>query len=306
MLQVQHLTIDHTRDLRTILKDFSVTLNAGDKAVIIGESKFCMQCGASLVQKKSTHRKRITLMICALLTVIVIGLTIALILSIKKVPENQTENPIEETVLPVVNNDPNYMVDMDGNIYHTVQIGSQVWMKENMRTKKDKNGKNLTHHTVGSIDDGYAGYWPPVTNSKYTDGSKYGYRYNHAAAEIICPKGWHLPSKTEFELLLQFCADHYHTRGKALADTTEWYAPYDSNNPNCIGNNIHANNQSGFSALPTCEPVFGGVGTRFWTSSYQNWHGGPKPIRMCLYGAGTDAVWESCIVDLSYVRCIRD
>ncbi|MBQ2095739.1 MAG: ABC-F family ATP-binding cassette domain-containing protein, partial [Firmicutes bacterium] len=37
MLQVQHLTIDHTRDLRTILKDFSVTLNAGDKAVIIGE-----------------------------------------------------------------------------------------------------------------------------------------------------------------------------------------------------------------------------------------------------------------------------
>ena len=37
MLQVQHLTIDHIRDLRTILKDFSVTLNAGDKAVIIGE-----------------------------------------------------------------------------------------------------------------------------------------------------------------------------------------------------------------------------------------------------------------------------
>ncbi|MBR5640663.1 MAG: ABC-F family ATP-binding cassette domain-containing protein [Firmicutes bacterium] len=37
MLQVQHLTINHTRDLRTILEDFSVTLNAGDKAVIIGE-----------------------------------------------------------------------------------------------------------------------------------------------------------------------------------------------------------------------------------------------------------------------------
>ena len=37
MLQVQHLTIDHIRDLRTILQDFSVTLNAGDKAVIIGE-----------------------------------------------------------------------------------------------------------------------------------------------------------------------------------------------------------------------------------------------------------------------------
>ncbi|MBR5981276.1 MAG: ABC-F family ATP-binding cassette domain-containing protein [Firmicutes bacterium] len=37
MLQVQHLTIHHIRDLRTILDDFSCTLNAGDKAVIIGE-----------------------------------------------------------------------------------------------------------------------------------------------------------------------------------------------------------------------------------------------------------------------------
>ena len=37
MLQVNNLTINHTKDLRTILKDFSCTLNAGDKAVIIGE-----------------------------------------------------------------------------------------------------------------------------------------------------------------------------------------------------------------------------------------------------------------------------
>ena len=37
MLQIKDLTIDHTRDLRTILKGFSCTLNAGDKAVIIGE-----------------------------------------------------------------------------------------------------------------------------------------------------------------------------------------------------------------------------------------------------------------------------
>ena len=37
MLQINKLTIYHTKDLRTILKDFSCTLNAGDKAVIIGE-----------------------------------------------------------------------------------------------------------------------------------------------------------------------------------------------------------------------------------------------------------------------------
>jgi ATPase subunit of ABC transporter with duplicated ATPase domains len=37
MLQIKNLTITHSKDLRTILKDFSFTLNQGDKAVIIGE-----------------------------------------------------------------------------------------------------------------------------------------------------------------------------------------------------------------------------------------------------------------------------
>ncbi|MBO5198775.1 MAG: ABC-F family ATP-binding cassette domain-containing protein [Lachnospiraceae bacterium] len=37
MLQIRNLTITHTKDLRTILKDFTFALNPGDKAVIIGE-----------------------------------------------------------------------------------------------------------------------------------------------------------------------------------------------------------------------------------------------------------------------------
>ena len=37
MLQINGLTITHKKDLRVILKDFSLVLNHGDKAVIIGE-----------------------------------------------------------------------------------------------------------------------------------------------------------------------------------------------------------------------------------------------------------------------------
>ena len=37
MLQIQHLTLTHRKDLRTILEDFSFVLNRGDKAVLIGE-----------------------------------------------------------------------------------------------------------------------------------------------------------------------------------------------------------------------------------------------------------------------------
>ena len=37
MLQIKNLTITHRKDLRTILENFNMTLNDGDKAVIIGE-----------------------------------------------------------------------------------------------------------------------------------------------------------------------------------------------------------------------------------------------------------------------------
>ena len=37
MLQIKNLTITHLKDLRVLLRDFSFTLNSGDKAVIIGE-----------------------------------------------------------------------------------------------------------------------------------------------------------------------------------------------------------------------------------------------------------------------------
>lgn len=37
MLQIKHLTIAHTKDLRTLIEDFSFVLHPGDKAVVIGE-----------------------------------------------------------------------------------------------------------------------------------------------------------------------------------------------------------------------------------------------------------------------------
>ena len=37
MLQIKHLTITHRKDLRVLLEDFSLSLQPGDKAAIIGE-----------------------------------------------------------------------------------------------------------------------------------------------------------------------------------------------------------------------------------------------------------------------------
>ena len=130
--------------------------------------------------------------------------------------------------------------DIDGNVYSTVQIGNQCWLKENLRVTKYNDGTNIYY--------GLDGDWVNRTigaRFEYTFDSlnlkTYGYLYNFYAvsdSRKICPKGWRVPSDTSWYELLNFVEVE---NGFKLKSTEGWI--YN-------GTNTNGTNQTGFSALP--------------------------------------------------------
>lgn len=96
-------------------------------------------------------------------------------------------------------------VDIDGNVYHTIKIGSQVWMVENLKTTRYRNGDPITNYT--NMQNLWASYSQGAyciyqNNQSYA--STYGYLYNWYAAvdnRDIAPAGWHVPTDQDWTTL---------------------------------------------------------------------------------------------------------
>lgn len=129
--------------------------------------------------------------------------------------------------------------DIDGNTYHTIRIGDQIWTQENLRVKKLGDGTSLTPLTNQSdwINKSAPGYYINVTNEAF------GYIYNGYAISTnnsICPKGWHVPTESEWEALINYLGGSSVAGGRMKESSNQyWTSP-----------NVGANNSSGFTALP--------------------------------------------------------
>ncbi len=94
--------------------------------------------------------------------------------------------------------------DGDGNTYDTVVLGTQVWLTENLKTTTYNKGTPipLAEENESWASSGRGTYCWYQNNPGYKDA--YGAIYNWYAAQLsedICPVGYHVPTKAEWETL---------------------------------------------------------------------------------------------------------
>lgn len=148
---------------------------------------------------------------------------------------------------------PDPVTDIDGNTYKTVRIGTQIFMSENLRTTRFNDGTDI--QLVGSGDAWRALTTPAIcwyANEETTNKEKFGALYNAYAIDSgkLCPVGWHVPSREEWDNLRDFLGDTLKGGGQLKGRGTEiWLDP-----------NKGAENSSGFSAT--------GAGIRYFEGSF--------------------------------------
>src|SRR5664280_817425 len=145
------------------------------------------------------------------------------------------------------------ITDIDGNVYTSVIIGTQVWFIENLKTTKYNDNTSIplvTDITAWSALSTPAYCWQ--NNDAAANKATYGALYNWYAVDAasnnnknICPTGWHVPSDSDWTTLENYLiANGYNfdntTTGnkiaKALASETGWAA---SSVDGAVGNSDH-------------------------------------------------------------------
>lgn len=191
------------------------------------------------------------------------------------------------------------VTDIDNNTYNVVQIGSQKWMKENLKVTRYNNGDTINLVTSDLQWSGAAsGAWCYYGNSAQYD-ALYGKLYNYYAtadSRKLCPAGWHIPTDADYaSLRAAYTSDDL----KAL---TNW-ATVPNQNPT---------DASGFSALPAgqrygFDGTFHDIGQMavFWTSTTDPNNSNQTLVQYLPEGGGGGQGTNGRANGIS-VRCIKD
>ncbi len=209
-------------------------------------------------------------------------------------------------------------IDGDNNTYTAVQIGDQLWMAENLKTTRYKDGTEIP---LVTNDSSWRALQTPAYCWYNNDSAMYSQHYGalytwYTFSEgNLCPAGWHMPSTDDWTKLVAFLKDNgYGFEGnreyysKSLAATSGWetYAVAGT-----VGNDQSSNNYSGFSALPAGYRYFDGTFKDMGISG--NWwsYNGNEPDCFALYwqlGFNSLEMYNYKIErEYGYaVRCLKD
>jgi uncharacterized protein (TIGR02145 family) len=193
----------------------------------------------------------------------------------------------------LINNGSLTAIDIDGNQYNVVKIGSQVWTKENLNVSKYRNGDVIPQVTDptqwANLTTGAWCYY----NNDPANGAVYGKLYNWYAVNDprgLAPDGWHIPSDAEWTTLTTLLGGE-----------------------NVAGIKIRSSgtNQSGFSGLlgglnsHMGTPYFKDQGAYWWSSTEDNLN----KVFFRSSGVNDNIVYRGNFYEKQYgfsIRCIKD
>jgi uncharacterized protein (TIGR02145 family) len=159
-----------------------------------------------------------------------------------------TDNADYNTVIKIiyinvidVTANPNVVADINGNVYHTVTIGTQTWMVENLKATKYRSGEPIQNETtlldwLNATSGAYCWYNDSLQYKK-DNGALYN-RYAVNNSNGLAPQGWHIASDSEWQTLIDYLG------GVAVV------GPKLRESGNVHWSTAVSTNSSGFTAIP--------------------------------------------------------
>lgn len=198
---------------------------------------------------------------------------------------------------------PTFVFEMAEKIADAVRtekgaIGQQVWTTENLNTDRFRNG-DLIAEAKTDKEWEKAGKNGQPAWCYYNDKPKYGKLYNWYAINDLrglAPQGWHIPSREEVEVLVNFLGGKDEA-AKKMKTTNVWIT--ESGNTN----------SSGFSAMPGSHRLPDGtcmnehISAYFWTTTQSS----NTDLPVIKYGLdGSLRYYLGNLGEGCYVRCIKN